>query len=272
MGFARPRTGNDRLLGQYHAARHRAHACTCIPTRRLSGTYYVQVPKGSPGIKFEDPRLDRFMAAPPREPARGAKLRPWVTFPAAAGQLLLFESWLRHEVAPEPRRCRANQRKLQLQLVLRTEGFVNVGQSLGCHHGGFPGPGEHRAGRARCQVPEFRHRKGARASIAQGPHRGQESLLRFRALQGFQTRPARSGIRTHRNSACEAVRQEFRRHPHGRRRAGSVLHQGPRRYLRHLERRLGFLSAGEQAARERQNRHRCRRQEFHLGSIHQQLR
>jgi uncharacterized protein (TIGR02466 family) len=33
------------------------HGLHLHPHSTLSGTYYVQVPKGSPGIKFEDPRL-----------------------------------------------------------------------------------------------------------------------------------------------------------------------------------------------------------------------
>jgi uncharacterized protein (TIGR02466 family) len=80
--------------------RHTVHGLHLHPHSTLSGTYYVRVPRGSPGTKFEDPRLDRFMAAPPRKTTAGPHARPWVTFPAAAGQLLLFESWLRHEVAP----------------------------------------------------------------------------------------------------------------------------------------------------------------------------
>ena len=80
--------------------RHTVHGLHLHPHSTLSGTYYVQVPKGSPGIKFEDPRLDRFMAAPPRREGASLQARPWVTFPAQAGQLLLFESWLRHEVVP----------------------------------------------------------------------------------------------------------------------------------------------------------------------------
>ena len=76
------------------------HSLHLHPHSSLSGTYYVQAPKGSPGIKFEDPRLERFMAAPPRKNKAKRAARPWVTFPAAAGRLLLFESWLRHEVVP----------------------------------------------------------------------------------------------------------------------------------------------------------------------------
>ena len=80
--------------------RRTVHGLHLHPHASLSGTYYVQVPRGSPGIKFEDPRLDRFMAAPPRREGASLQARPWVTFPAQAGQLLLFESWLRHEVVP----------------------------------------------------------------------------------------------------------------------------------------------------------------------------
>jgi uncharacterized protein (TIGR02466 family) len=80
--------------------RHVVHGLHLHPLSTISGTYYVQTPAGCPGIKLEDPRLDRFMASPPRK-ARAA--RPWVVLPAEAGSLVLFESWLRHEVAPNPR-------------------------------------------------------------------------------------------------------------------------------------------------------------------------
>ena len=80
--------------------RHTVHGLHLHPHASLSGTYYVQVPAGSPGTKFEDPRLDRFMAAPTRREGASRQMRPWVTFPAQAGHLVLFESWLRHEVVP----------------------------------------------------------------------------------------------------------------------------------------------------------------------------
>jgi uncharacterized protein (TIGR02466 family) len=80
--------------------RNVVHSLHLHPLSTLSGTYYVQVPRGSPGLKFEDPRLDRFMAAPPRRSDSAAENRPWIVMPAEAGNLLLFESWLRHEVPP----------------------------------------------------------------------------------------------------------------------------------------------------------------------------
>jgi uncharacterized protein (TIGR02466 family) len=82
--------------------RHVVHGLHLHPLSTLSGTYYVQTPKGSPGLKFEDPRLDRMMAAPPRRATARPAQRPWVVVPAAAGQVVLFESWLRHEVLPNP--------------------------------------------------------------------------------------------------------------------------------------------------------------------------
>ena len=75
-----------------------AHGLHLHPLLTISGTYYVRTPAGSPGLKLEDPRLDRFMASPPRR--RGNT--PWVIVPARAADFLLFESWLRHEVAANP--------------------------------------------------------------------------------------------------------------------------------------------------------------------------
>ena len=82
--------------------RRTVHTLHLHPLSTLSGTYYVRVPRGSPGLKLEDPRLDRFMAAPPRKADARPANRAWITLPAAAGRLVLFESWLRHEVAPNP--------------------------------------------------------------------------------------------------------------------------------------------------------------------------
>jgi uncharacterized protein (TIGR02466 family) len=42
------------------------------------------------------------MAAPPRTADAAERNQPWVTMPVAAGTVLLFESWLRHEVPPNP--------------------------------------------------------------------------------------------------------------------------------------------------------------------------
>lgn len=79
-----------------------AHGLHLHPLSFISGTYYVRTPAGCPGLKFEDPRLDRFMAAPPRRGTARPANRQYVTYPAHAGDLILFESWLRHEVTVNP--------------------------------------------------------------------------------------------------------------------------------------------------------------------------
>jgi len=76
-----------------------AHSLHLHPLSFISGTYYVQTPPGCSGLKFEDPRLDRFMAAPPKLPTGRRENQIHITYPAEAGSVILFESWLRHEVA-----------------------------------------------------------------------------------------------------------------------------------------------------------------------------
>jgi uncharacterized protein (TIGR02466 family) len=75
-----------------------AHPLHLHPHASISGTYYVRAPRGCSGLKFEDPRLDRFMAAPLLRAGSDGGQRGWVTLPAVVGELVLFESWLRHEV------------------------------------------------------------------------------------------------------------------------------------------------------------------------------
>lgn len=76
------------------------HTLHLHPTSVVSGTYYVAVPRGAGSLKFEDPRLSRQMAAPPRRSDAPRAMRAHVSLPARAGDLILFESWLRHEVPP----------------------------------------------------------------------------------------------------------------------------------------------------------------------------
>jgi len=82
--------------------RNVVHTLHLHPLATISGTYYVRTPTGSAGLKLEDPRLERFMAAPPRKATARKCNRSWVTIPAVGGAVVLFESWLRHEVPPNP--------------------------------------------------------------------------------------------------------------------------------------------------------------------------
>ncbi|HEU4956189.1 MAG TPA: TIGR02466 family protein [Sphingomicrobium sp.] len=76
------------------------HSGHIHPHSILSGTLYVEVPKGSGTIRFEDPRLPMMMAAPVRREDASEELRPFVAVQPRPGLLLLWESWLRHDVLP----------------------------------------------------------------------------------------------------------------------------------------------------------------------------
>lgn len=70
------------------------------PHSVISGTVYLAVPAGAGAIRFEDPRLSMMMAAPTRREDAPEALQPFVYVQPQAGGLIMWESWLRHEVAP----------------------------------------------------------------------------------------------------------------------------------------------------------------------------
>jgi uncharacterized protein (TIGR02466 family) len=74
------------------------HSGHIHPHSVISGTYYVCVPENAAALKLEDPRLPMMMAAPPRTAKAPAELQTFVYVAPQAGTLLLWESWLRHEV------------------------------------------------------------------------------------------------------------------------------------------------------------------------------
>ncbi|MFO7804643.1 MAG: 2OG-Fe(II) oxygenase family protein [Paracoccaceae bacterium] len=74
------------------------HTAHIHPHSVISGTTYVAMPKGTSAIKFEDPRLAMMMAAPTRTKDAPAHLRQFHYEKPDVGDVLLWESWLRHEV------------------------------------------------------------------------------------------------------------------------------------------------------------------------------
>ncbi|MES2855846.1 MAG: TIGR02466 family protein [Bdellovibrionota bacterium] len=76
------------------------HSLHLHPLSVISGTYYVDVPKGASSIKFEDPRLASMMAAPPRLPEAEKRNQLFAKLQPQSGQVAMWESWLRHEVPP----------------------------------------------------------------------------------------------------------------------------------------------------------------------------
>jgi uncharacterized protein (TIGR02466 family) len=68
------------------------------PHAFLSGTVYVEVPDGASALKLEDPRLPMMMARPAVRADTPETGRPFVYLAPKAGTVLMWESWLRHEV------------------------------------------------------------------------------------------------------------------------------------------------------------------------------
>ena len=75
-----------------------AHSGHIHPLSVVSGTVYVAVPAGAGALRLEDPRLGRMMARPPLLPEAGEAERAFVTIAPGPGTVLMWESWLRHEV------------------------------------------------------------------------------------------------------------------------------------------------------------------------------
>jgi uncharacterized protein (TIGR02466 family) len=74
------------------------HSAHLHPNSVISGTIYISMPPKTSAIKFEDPRLPMMMAAPSRLVNAKEYLKPFIYVNPSVGDVLLWESWLRHEV------------------------------------------------------------------------------------------------------------------------------------------------------------------------------
>ena len=75
-----------------------SHSGHIHPNSVISGTAYVTMPEGAGRLKLEDPRLPMMMAAPPLKPDAPNKRFEYIQ--PGQGDIILWESWLRHEVMP----------------------------------------------------------------------------------------------------------------------------------------------------------------------------
>jgi uncharacterized protein (TIGR02466 family) len=74
------------------------HASHIHPHSVISGTTYVSMPEGTSALKLEDPRLPMMMMAPVVRKNAGQEFQRFVYVQPKVGDVLLWESWLRHEV------------------------------------------------------------------------------------------------------------------------------------------------------------------------------
>lgn len=74
-----------------------SHGGHIHPHSVCSGTLYVSIPTGTSGLRLEDPRHPMMMHAPLPLPG-SVNRQSHVDLTPARGSLVLWESWLRHEV------------------------------------------------------------------------------------------------------------------------------------------------------------------------------
>ncbi|MCA0042424.1 TIGR02466 family protein [Celeribacter litoreus] len=77
--------------GGYHSAHIHPHSV-------ISGTTYVAMPDGASSLRLEDPRHAMMMAAPARLKDARREMQNFIYMAPEAGDIMLWESWLRHEV------------------------------------------------------------------------------------------------------------------------------------------------------------------------------
>lgn len=75
-----------------------SHPFHIHPHSVISGSFYLQMPKAAPGIKFEDPRMSSMMARPAIRDKAKPFMKNYLTLKPQPGEVVLFESWLKHEV------------------------------------------------------------------------------------------------------------------------------------------------------------------------------
>ncbi|AJE45372.1 TIGR02466 family protein [Celeribacter indicus] len=77
--------------GGYHSAHIHPHSV-------ISGTTYVAMPDGASSLRLEDPRHAMMMASPARRKEARREMQNFIYMAPEAGDVMLWESWLRHEV------------------------------------------------------------------------------------------------------------------------------------------------------------------------------
>ncbi len=95
------------------------HSAHLHPHSVVSGTVYIAIPPGAGGLKLEDPRLPMMMAAPTRRADAPEGMRMFETVMPESGTLLLWESWLRHEVVPHAGKAGAGGERISVSFNYR---------------------------------------------------------------------------------------------------------------------------------------------------------
>lgn len=74
------------------------HSWHIHPRSVVSGTFYISLPVGAKGIEFMDPRMELNMMGLLKRASAKTENQSVVRLRPRAGDLVLFESWMRHQV------------------------------------------------------------------------------------------------------------------------------------------------------------------------------
>ncbi|WP_193367248.1 TIGR02466 family protein [Pelagibius marinus] len=99
-------------------ARHRAHT---HPNNFLSGVYYVRAPQGGNHISFTDPRV-QCAVMQPRYRKDNVLNASVINLEVADGVMILFPSWLQHDV----RRNASNEERVTIAFNLMLNDYIET--------------------------------------------------------------------------------------------------------------------------------------------------
>ncbi len=99
-------------------ARHRAHT---HPNNFLSGVYYLRAPQGANHISFTDPRVQRSVMQP-RYRKDNVLNASTINMEVADGVMILFPSWLQHDV----RRNASNEERVTIAFNLMLNDYLET--------------------------------------------------------------------------------------------------------------------------------------------------
>ena len=90
-----------------------------MPNSSLSGVYYVRSNEQSGRIRFRDPRAGKRMDPWPVAADEEADQRHWdrVHYKPVAGRLIMFPSWLEHDVEPNM----SDEERISISFNMRLE-------------------------------------------------------------------------------------------------------------------------------------------------------
>ena len=227
---------DDGLLGERDAARGDRTPCTCIRFPWSAARTTCACRRARPGLKFEDPRLDRYMGAPPRRVDADLRNRNWVIAARGARRPAAVRELAAPRGGGQHGRRRSHQHQFQLRLVEGGSQGGSMKRKQPSHEGGGSSSdsGWHgRFGRCRRNARAARGSECPRRRCATGRRRacaartGARPPPRDRGAGHAATRGPAPAAAAGRPQGQDGVhhRRQYRHRPWHRARRGQCRHE-----------------------------------------------